>query len=194
VDWSGSLAEIAGDIGEYAAKQVVPLGIRNIGRAQREGAGFVEKALPMIGITPAPALASESLAERVMSKYFSKRSTPRTQEKQKTRDLQREAVKILRSGKYFDEAMRKRLGAELTSEQRKKIISDSKMSAFAVRFNSIPLDEALNVYDVSTPDERAQIKSHMKKKVANALSGNSLNQEMKKKLREELMRIGWFSK
>jgi len=178
------LVRQAWDMVKHAGKAVIPFSVRGMQREQQLGAGTVEKILPFIGVTPAPADISKSKAEDLASKLLGERGHAAISKEQfERRDLQRQIKRFERLKEPIPDEIQKRMG-ELSKRQRSDAAKAGNLTPLQEQFKRLTINGAIKVLSVATPKERNDLRPFFAKKAQSALK-NAAPEDFPK-LREKL--------
>jgi hypothetical protein len=192
-DWSeGVMASLSNpetykDYGKYLGKSVQPFGIRNLLRERQLGGSAVDQALPFVGLTPAPAAISRTKAENLMSEFLKGRipNAAITKDQAEVYDTKRQVLSLIRQGKPIDLELAAKL-QNLSPRQLENIVADTGKDYFTKRFKALTLREALDVYNVATPEEQGKSKLLLVDKIQNTVSDNP---QMAKRLLPKINKV-----
>jgi hypothetical protein len=163
----------------YTAKAFVPFWIRGTQKEMERGGSLLAKTAPMIGVMPAPSDMNKTAAEKLMGQYGADRlpQGARTQQKTDHADLMRKMYVAFRKG---DES---KAGERFIQGQKDKILNATDFAKARKTANENPLkksfagltyEQASNVMDVATKDEKAQLEiPFMRKKMIEMRKGVS---------------------
>jgi hypothetical protein len=142
----------------------VPFGVRELQRARQSGRRLRGQVLPFFGFTPAPKSITSSPAEEKLLEFLrAKRSegartkleSQRAQLRGPLRNAERQQLQGSPGGLRPADVTRE--GAELglfTADDLKRAVADAQTPFLVSAFKRLELEEAIAVYEVSTPDER----------------------------------------
>ena len=175
------------DTTEYIGKQFIPFSVRNAQKMLKAGSPLGRAAITSAsGIQSAPSYLTRSVAQKLMSKYIvariprgtrTKEQFDRSQLRKVLRDTARAGGDIRTS-----EAL-----AVFTTKELRRIEKEAEVTPFAGSYKRLTFGEALNVYNVATKKERAQVIGILRGKKARAKkSGPNWPDELK--LYKELTR------
>lgn len=155
-----------GDVLKYVAGEFKPFSVTNVERRVKEGGGraAVES---FFGVTPAPASTTRSAAETAINKIMVTRGvSTKTQEQAAMAQARRELRTGLAAGNAaaISEARAK---GQLTPRQIRQARRDARLSGLQRGFRSLTMEEALDVYELATPEERRSLLRWLRVKRAN---------------------------
>lgn len=141
----------AKQIGEYIVSGFEPYAFENEQQAEKAGGGPVDRALPFVGVTPAPADIDRSdfqqfVAENGTRGYSGFTTTP---EKAETSQKKRAAEDALRTGRDPDYT-------GLSDRQVLQAEKEGQIPKPELQFQRLGIEDKLRAYDMATPDERQQ--------------------------------------
>jgi hypothetical protein len=153
------------DLTAYAAKQFIPFSMRNAAQSGKEqGEQGVGKFLPttptkaasFFGITPAPKYIVKSPAVNKIDEYMGQQRPEggRTAAQAARSDEMKRLAGGLRAGKLTpDDVRESEKEGKITPQQGREVLREQHASPLA-RISKLPLDQALNVWDVANEKER----------------------------------------
>ncbi len=159
------------DLAKYVGKEALPFGLRNLAREDSKNASVAEKALGFVGVPRAPAVVTQTPAQRAAADYSGKHQDvgARTQEQADKARREREIAADIKSHK---------VGAwrELTTEQKAGRFTEADVENTARRATSkdshldytvkhLPIDEAIDVWRVASPEERKTMTEMLREKL-----------------------------
>ncbi len=168
---------------KYLGQQMIPFGIRNVQKSTSDK--FIDKALPFIGIVPAPYDLNMTDAERKIYEITREKlpiggRTQETADKSKIISDIRNAFINSKDDKTLDDAV----DAKKISEQdADKIWNEAQLSPIERESGKLNVQELYSVYKIATPEERKQIAPILIDKAYNA-ADKELDEEDVKKLDE----------
>lgn len=153
-----------GQLGEYAAKSFVPFSWRGSKQQADLGSPLLNRVLPFIGITPAPSDINQTDAEKQAFQYSQARSPvgTRTQEQNDKRDLKQSIVRDVQANGGPTQSLYDALAAkQISPAEAKQITNEARLTPLQRSVSHLPIDQALNVYEKSTPDEQQSLQKIM---------------------------------
>jgi len=142
--------------GYFLENMFMPFSVRNAMKLHENGE-TVEMATLIggSGIAPAPAYITRSPAQKMMIGYLRDRGAQHNVSHADTEksDRRREIVKSLRAGKSIPAEDWK----GFTARQQKNIKDTAEMSPFRASYNRLSFDQAVNVFSISSSEERKQV-------------------------------------
>lgn len=160
---------------EAMAARFLPLGVRTAVAQRERGQSIGQAAQNFIGITPAPRDVLRSRAERRMAELLARRGaggslTPEQAEhsaelrtlRNNVRDGRTPPADALRS------LAEQYASGAVTRVQARRVVRDASMSGAEAQFKRLTLEEALEVYQIGTPEERRAWRPFLHAKVLNA--------------------------
>jgi len=142
------------------ANAAVPLGVRNYQRAEEKSGGFASRALPFVGITPAPSTLGRTAAEELATKYMKERggSEPIPEDTAERKRLRQAATAAFSQGKDLPPDVQQGIAqGKFSFGDRKRATQLARLTGLQREVKSLPIEKALNVYDVATPEEKQQL-------------------------------------
>jgi soluble lytic murein transglycosylase-like protein len=153
---------------EYLAKSIVPFGIRNAMQNKMLGGSLANQALPFVGITSAPGGINLTAAEQKMEEYLSQDipAGTRTQEQNDARDLKRSILRDVQQGNY--ESLGNALAAgRISPKQAREYTTEGKMSPLVRGFAYLRPDQAIQVYNAGSAEEKQLLRKPLGTKLKN---------------------------
>jgi hypothetical protein len=159
----------AAQSGKHLVKAFTPFWMRGVARAHARGAGLVEKALPLLGVMPAPRGLTQTPAQAEVEKYW---QGQRSQEGVKPEQFERQRAK----GQLVSQ-IRHKGSADVGAALRKGIINPNdvpylykraQLGPLAAGIDRMPLEDAEKVYAKASPEERTQLSGIIARKRANS--------------------------
>lgn len=159
---------------KFAAKQFVPFAVIGALRQQKLQRGFSAKSLaPFVGIVPATKEINETPATKLVAKYVSEsmKSGSRSQAESERYQLRGEIVRHIRLGEYDDAEKKFEEGYRagiLSLDDRNRVVKDASLDPFTKNVkNHLKLDQAIDVYEKGTLEERGKIRGVVRDKWKN---------------------------
>jgi hypothetical protein len=184
----------AAELGKYALQQITPFGQQGLLKIKQEqgdlpstdnsylgmAKNFVEQhvpttakqALPFIGITPAPNSVSKSDAELLAADInrgrFSK-DTGKIQAQADTSQLESQIKRDLQSGNIS--SLKAAYSAGKISKGQYIYLREFKgMTPLQQQVHGMSIENALDVYNAATPEEKGQLKAIVVKELGNKIN------------------------
>lgn len=162
-------------LGEYAGKQALPIGVRNIQRnIDIEGKLTPKGMLPFIGITPAPRDVNQTKAEKFAREWQQQtlpsgsKTQAQTDEAQMKAGIRRDLSKG--NQKSFREASQ---AGKLSKGEAGNILRTLTMTPLQRSMQSMPVDVAIKTFKLATPEERKAVRQLMAAKIQNFIDHGS---------------------
>ena len=161
------LMKQANQVARYIARSFRSISMRNMEKMQRTTPGepLRNAFVSLTGIVSAPAYLTRSTAQKLMARILSERipEKSRTKEEFEKNMYRKTLINRLRKGEPID-----RLEAIeiLGNRSYSMALRDARKTHFAASFNRLSVDEAVDVYAVSTPKERNQVKKLLQRKIS----------------------------
>lgn len=165
--------EQARQVFDYMLTQWKPMTVSNLQRTSRTFGAIrpTDVALQLVGITDAPATVSRSEAEAVLHKLQKRRGlSTLTQEQGASRDARREVRRDTQRSPAVGVQTAREAVAEgtLRPRQAEQAVKQAGLTYLQRGVRSLALEDALDVYDVATPAERASLQAILSTKIQNA--------------------------
>ncbi|MHC4334611.1 MAG: hypothetical protein ACYSUV_12805, partial [Planctomycetota bacterium] len=157
------------DVFKYISKEFLPLSARNYSKMTKTTPGQTGRNawVSITGITSAPSYISRSPAQKLMYRYIIENIPPKakTKEQGELYKYRRNVKNRLRKGEPVDrlEAQR-RLGVRGWS----RLVAEVRKDPFEEAFARLALEQALNVYAIASPQERAKVNTTLRLKYLRA--------------------------
>lgn len=167
-DTNAPALEQAKDVADHIGKQFVPISIQQAMKSQFPGSN-IRTAESMLGVAKAPADLSRSPAEQAIIDEIRKGGHgARSQEAAGKSRAKGEIKAYIRGG--FDEQAAAKIEAlkdagELSEAGRKKLYRDASTSTLEAEIRRMPIKDALRVYRLASPQERAKWADAMRARV-----------------------------
>jgi hypothetical protein len=168
-------------LAKYGLKQLLPFSVRNMQqRAQEQGdEGLLAPLKPrnlegsaasFVGITPAPGYINHTPAEEAALEYSSQNrgDGTRTRQQAEIRDRRRALVNQLKNNRLDGEGLRVKVErGEVSPMDAQYAWKNAKSGAPALvrEFQSLPIEQALKVWEKASDEEKKQLRPMMAKKV-----------------------------
>lgn len=154
---SGALAQ-TGQAAGYVVKQFEPFWIRGEQKESERRSGTLEKALPLIGVTPAPKEMNQSPAYTLAAEINRERmpSSPITEQQSERRIARSQSVQALRQGDAS--VMQKALqSGQLQPSDVRSLQEKASLPPLVAQVRNLPLEQAERVFKIATPQEKQQL-------------------------------------
>ena len=151
----------------YITEASKSFSFRNYEKMQKkEDAPLKNRMVSILGIQPAPAYVVRSDAQKLMYRYIADKipQGTRTKEEFAKSDYRKTLKNRIRKGEEID---MKEATEVLGQKSLNKVIKEAELPPFTASFKRLSLDEALNVYALTTEEEKAQSKDILWKKYNN---------------------------
>jgi 2'-5' RNA ligase len=159
------------DAAEHVATSALPFAARGAKKEHERGGSLLSKALPFVGVVPAPADLNNTDAEELLSEIRDERSPAKARTKeeaaraQKVRELVREAKLGRDVRKDVDAAIE---SGELKPSDRETIERRSKGDYLVSGAKTLGVDDLVRVYEAADEGERERLRSALLKKIRNS--------------------------
>jgi hypothetical protein len=158
------LSEQAKDEWQHVLDTFKPFSVRSFEqRKQDQGDTGISGVESLFGITPAPATVYRTKAEDLMQSYLP--PLHRTKEEAEAARARRSLRQAMRSGDH-DASAGLIAGGTLTSRQVQNAQRMSGMTPLQIGFQRLTADQAIQVYEVASPEERREIRPMLEHKGA----------------------------
>jgi len=164
------LIQQAGQVAKHIGKSFKSISLRNYEKMAKVSSDLWRNfAVSITGITSAPAYLTRSPAQKLMIRYIVERIPPKTKtQEQFERSTYRKTLKDrIRKGERIDQSEARRI---LGSRSYGTMLKEARKTPFADSFNRLSLVDALNVYAISTYEEKRQVKNILRGKYSRAKS------------------------
>jgi hypothetical protein len=159
---SNLLTQLAQSAG-HVAKAFTPFWMRGVAKEQERGGTLLSEMAPQIGVMPAPSSLNKTDAEKLASKFAADRlpQGSRTQEQTDQADAKRSLYVALRKG---DTAKAQELFKQgeadhvLTAKDYWAAVKKSTKDPLVNSFKNLTYDQAVQVYDAATDDEKKKLR------------------------------------
>jgi hypothetical protein len=155
------------EVFDYMAETLTPISFRNYNRRKESlGGSGISGVESVFGISEAPASVSRSKAEALVRQYLP--PSHKTREQAAQMEERRKLREALRSGQQA--TARDIVGqGTLSKRQIETAARSANLTSLQRSFGSLTLEQALNVYDVATPEERLGLWTMLQRKAMNAV-------------------------
>lgn len=163
----------AGDVIGHLAP--LPFSIQSYRSASQEGGSTAARDLGLLGFTKAPGYISQSNALQ-QALQFRRENIPqgtRTRQQADTSRLRLNLTRQVRAGRdVSDQVQRLLQQGKLTEQDLDRIGKQAQLSDLQSVVQPLRLDQAVQVYELATPQEREEIGDLLVTKISNALEKN----------------------
>jgi hypothetical protein len=131
----------------------------------------LKQALPMVGVTPAPHDINKTDAEQLATEINQRRfgeAQGKTTAQANTSDLETKIRRDLQSGNTTSLVQALHSGA-ISKAQATHLNELKGMTPLQQQIHNMDIDDALEIYKAGTPQEQAQLKQLVIKKIANKI-------------------------
>jgi hypothetical protein len=166
------LVKQLGELAAHAAKQTIPIGVRNYQRETKLGASNATRAEQFVGITPAPTGLNQTPAERLAHELSSGHAPDeaRTAENAERRELRQSLTRSLHSGKGVPkEVIEARQQGKLSKRDIEDAFRAARETQMQQAFTHLGVDDAIKVYGVAGAVEKKQILPMLLKKARSSM-------------------------
>jgi RNA polymerase sigma factor (sigma-70 family) len=147
--------------GLHVVKAFTPFWIRGVTQAKTP----TGKALPLIGVMPAPksmtATPAQGLAYELHKRQYEGLTKTRA-EAEKTK-LHSELIKSARSGDTLS-VRQAVLDGRITRSEAQRLLADARLTPFQSTVHKLPLTQALRVFDKGTDSEKEELRPVLQKR------------------------------
>jgi hypothetical protein len=177
--------QLADSLG-FAASQLLPISARTALRQRESGASLRRQGLSFFGFNPAPRNITRTRAETLALELGQRYAPqgPLTAEQYDRREMSHQLLEKLRNkditGSQVVQAVR---DGKITERDARRIIQNSHRPPIVSTFHRLPLEDALKVWDVATPEERKQLRPALVRKT------DSLENQPPAKRRELVVKL-----
>ena len=157
-----------GQVINAAIHDYAPFAVQGMLEEGKRGQSVVQKALPFVGVTPAPRSATRTPAEnRMMDLLGRRREVGATPEEAERRGSIATALRQLREGDA--EGFRRTLGgSNLGTGDVARILKRAQQDPWVERFKSLQVEDAMDVFDKMSDEEKARYAPAMMAKLQRA--------------------------
>jgi hypothetical protein len=156
----------------FIGKQFQPFSFRNLQQRKEAGGSVAQQVQSFFGITPAPRYIDQTPAEKMMREMMAKRGRSIvSKEKGEVRQFKAELVNKINSGKLTqaDISRAMQVGAIEPDGSFSKDVELRLATTSSERmFKMLTADEAMKVYGVMAPKEKARYVNLLRTKMSNA--------------------------
>jgi len=184
------------DLAQFGIKQFTPFWMRGTAKEAERGGGLAETlakapqkiVAPFFGVMPASREYTRSKAEKVIDEIYSHRAkgtqTKEEFEKTQLRHQLRRGLMLGTPTAREDIIAAVREG-NITHQQAMNIRKSSRVDSLQLEFAHLTLEQAMEVWDVATAEEKAKIRRPFRLKWRNSVK--NLTSVERNKLRPEVM-------
>lgn len=160
----------------YVGKSFLPFSLQGALEETKRGGSRVSRALPMVGITPAPKEVTRTAAQQAAFEIAQRRRQGiRTPEESELGQQKSDLVRRARAGEAIGPELQQLVQAgEITVADAKRILKARLTSAETRRFQSLTVEQARAVLQQATPEERAALGPLMARKIRSAAQRHAL--------------------
>lgn len=177
------LGERLEDIVKYAAKQFTPFSVRGMQKLAEENKSPESYIAPFFGLMPAPKSMVATEAEQKMDEYGAASRTigARTKEAAERSDLKRKITREFIAGnqqkgnEYLNQAIK---DGKLSHRDITDITGHIGLPALNAQFRRLKVDQALKVWELATPEEKAKLSSELFRKYKSIKNEPAVDQQM----------------
>lgn len=182
------LVRQAMELAQYAGTQLEPFGVRGAEKLASEGRPLASQALPFVGITPAPGYIVKGQAEQLAAKIMADH-IPRGARTKEQADKSMFNASLRNAEKAGDtNAVQNALDTgKIDSSTATRIDKESGETYLERMLTHLTPVEALKVFHAATPQEKAQIKDLVERKIDNS---HTLTDDQKDAAYKELDELG----
>jgi len=180
--WYNRIMSRAQHIRDYSK----PFSFKNYEKMKKTGeAEGLARFVSITGITSAPSYVTRSAAQKLMYRYIIEKipDATRTKEEGERSEYRRLLKNKLRKGEVIDRMEALQI---LGLDSYKRALKESQLPPFSEAFKRLSIDEALNVYSISTDKEKGQSREILFTKYINALKRGKITQDVKELYKEIL--------
>ncbi|MCX7335487.1 MAG: hypothetical protein NTV85_28565 [Hyphomicrobiales bacterium] len=155
---------------DYVVRQFVPISARNVLYEQQAGQGTARALAPMFGVTPAPKEQTRTPAQnRIMELLAGVGGAGMTLEQATKTGARRDLMARVRAGDLTQAEARQMLQDSIVSRREMgRIVREGQASPWTTRFRRLTVEQAREVMQVATPDERTAWENLMRRKERSA--------------------------
>ena len=169
----------------FAAKTALPFAVRNYQQNEQSGKTLAGKIQPFIGITPAPGDINRTKAEMEMNEIFKnkKQAGAISLEDAAKRELKNKLANEIHTnnGTITQEIRDAAKTGGITSQQLKNLQNSKGYSPLQNGMEHLKTDEAMQIWDVATDEEKEAIRPLILKKIQNSKTMSSNEKSIAKK-------------
>ena len=184
--WYNRIMSRAQHIRDYSK----PFSFKNYEKMKKTGEEEgLARFVSITGITSAPSYVTRSAAQKLMYRYIAEKipDATRTKEEGERSEYRRLLKNKLRKGETID---RQEALQILGLDSYKRALKEAQLPPFSEAFKRLSIDEALNVYSISTDKEKGQSREILFTKYINALKRGKITQDIKELYKEILIGEG----
>ncbi|MBF0487804.1 MAG: hypothetical protein HQK98_06555 [Nitrospirae bacterium] len=151
------------DIGKHIGAAFEPFASRGIRKNLQNNEGKVnsETLLPFVGITPAPAELTKTKAQNLLDEEMHGRAPigGRTTEQARQHDLKIQIERLMKKDAPAGIALLQKNQSKFSPKEMQQLVSyqNKPITPFKEAFKRAPIEDALKVFDVATPQEKKEL-------------------------------------
>ncbi|HEY3425724.1 MAG TPA: diguanylate cyclase [Negativicutes bacterium] len=173
------------DRAKYVAKQYAPFSYSNYEKLKEQGTSPVQQGMTFFGLNPAPSDLTATDAQKKVKELMTKIEITKTPEQAEKSKMISQARHDLASGKISQQDIYKMFQAgKVDEKEAKDIIKNKDTPALARAVTHFSVDDVIKVYNISTPEEKAQLKTELIKKLDTSFHSKETSDEQKKRYYE----------
>ena len=145
------------DLALFGVKSYEPFAVRGFRQNRKNEESFGRSAMPFFGITPAPSSVYKTKAEEIITEYQKRvmPEGPRTQQAAEIRELKQSLRKAARKQAGVPEELRNAVReGKITVDEAYDLLKYRDDKPIQTGFRSLPMAEALKVWEAATPEEK----------------------------------------
>ncbi|MBF0556741.1 MAG: hypothetical protein HQK96_19675, partial [Nitrospirae bacterium] len=154
------LTQKAIDIAKHAGLAFEPFALRGFRRNLQLSEGRVngKTFLPFIGLTPAPAAISKTEAQKAMDEERAGKTPAggRSTQDQAKVDVKLQIERLMRKDPAAGQQLLKENLSKFSPREIQNIEMSKGIAPYTAAFKRLPIEDALKVYDLGTPKEKAE--------------------------------------
>jgi hypothetical protein len=160
------------DLARFVIKGFTPYSYQGFEKQKKTGASTLEAAPAFFGLPPAAASLSRSPLVQALVEYRREHASraPRTKAQAEKSQLKREIMSAKQRGdeEALHEAQQQaKEGGFFTPKELHKLGQRAGQNSIERGFKALPLPDAIRIYKLGTPEERATLRSILRHKMAN---------------------------
>lgn len=178
------------DVALHVGQSALPFSVRGYQKETERGGSLTKRALPFVGITPAPSYINKSPAEKLISEKVQAtlpRGARTREEADRSQLVHQLQTKARNDQDITSEVQANIKQGKLRPDDARDILRDAKQTPLQLRFKHLPLKDALEVWDVMSTDERSDVKGILADK---ASSVDDLPETEQPEVRKKMEAIG----
>lgn len=166
-----SLGQMALSILSFTGKQFIPFGLQGSKYNADLGGDALSKALPFVGVTPAPSDVNKTEVEKKISELMQAQMSAgsQPQEKADKRDLKNSIRRDMQmNGGAPTASLHEALSNhQITPKEAQELVASSRMSPLKREAQQLSPNDIHSLMDIAEPNERQTLESIYKKKIYN---------------------------